>query len=115
MIIRKSFQFQLRPTKKQARALQFHLDECRWLYNELLEQRKNSYLELEESLTRTQQYSFIPHLIQERPSLALIHSQVLQNVADRLDKSYKAFFSRIKNGAAPISANLFSRESGASM
>lgn len=98
MIIRKAFQFHLRPTKKQARALQFHLDECRWLYNELLEQRKTSYLELEESLTRTQQYSFIPHLVQERPGLALIHSQVLQNVADRLDKSYQAFFRRVKSG-----------------
>ena len=98
MIIRKAFQFHLRPTKKQARALQFHLDECRWLYNELLEQRKTFYLELEENLTRTQQYGFIPHLVQERPGLALIHSQVLQNVADRLDKSYKAFFRRVKNG-----------------
>jgi putative transposase len=101
MIIRKAFQFHLRPTKKQARALQFHLDECRWLYNELLEQRKTSYLELKENLTRTQQYSFIPHLVQERPGLALIHSQVLQNVADRLDKSYKAFFRRVKSGGTP--------------
>jgi len=98
MIIRKAFQFHLRPTKKQAKALQLHLDECRWLYNELLEQRKTSYLELEKSLTRTQQYGFIPHLVQERPGLALIHSQVLQNVADRLDKSYKAFFRRVKSG-----------------
>jgi putative transposase len=101
MIIRKAFQFHLRPTKKQERALQFHLDECRWLYNELLEQRKISYLELEENLTRTQQYSFIPHLVQERPGLDLIHSQVLQNVADRLDKSYKAFFLRVKSGGTP--------------
>lgn len=98
MIIRKAFQFHLRPTKKQARALQFHLDECRWLYNKLLEQRKIFYLELKENLTRKQQYSFIPHLVQERPGLAMIHSQVLQNVADRLDKSYKAFFRRVKKG-----------------
>ena len=46
MIVRKSFQFRLRPTKKQERALQQQLHECRWLYNELLEQRKLAYEEL---------------------------------------------------------------------
>ena len=40
MLVRKSFLFRLRPTKKQAKTLQSQLDECRWLYNELLEQRK---------------------------------------------------------------------------
>ena len=101
MIIRKAFQFHLRPTKKQEKALQFHLDECRWLYNKLLDQRKTSYEELGESLTKYQQHNFLPLLKQERPSLLLIHSQVLQNVSDRLDKSYKAFFRRAKNGEAP--------------
>jgi len=98
MIIRKTFQFHLRPTKKQAKALQFHLDECRWLYNHLLEQRKTYYEELEESLTKFQQNNFLPFIKEERTSLTLIHSQVLQNVTDRLDKSYKAFFRRVKSG-----------------
>jgi len=45
MLFRKSFQFRLRPTKKQARALEAQLGECRWLYNELLEERKLAYEE----------------------------------------------------------------------
>jgi len=34
----------------------------------------------------------------ERPSLANMHSQVLQNVAVRLDLAFKAFFRRVKAG-----------------
>lgn len=101
MIIRKSFQFSLRPTKKQAKALQAHLDECRWLYNELLAQRKLGYEELDLSLTKYQQSMFLPLLKEERPSLQSIHSQVLQNVVDRLDKGFQAFFRRCKVGEKP--------------
>src|SRR5277367_1194459 len=96
MIVRKSFQYRLRPTKKQIKALQNCLDACRWLYNELLEQRKLSYEELDISLSKYQQLMFLPLLKIERPSLARIHSQVLQNVIDRLDKAFQAFFRRCK-------------------
>ena len=101
MIVRKSFQFSLRPTKKQARALQLQLDECRWLYNELLSQRKLAYEELEISLSKYQQNMFLPILKEERPTLNQVHSQVLQNVVDRLDKGFQAFFRRCKKGENP--------------
>lgn len=101
MQIRKSFHFRLRPTKKQARALESQLDECRWLYNELLEQRKLAYEELDISLSKYQQSMLLPLLKTERVSLARIHSQVLQNVVDRLDKAFKAFFRRCKAGENP--------------
>jgi putative transposase len=54
MIVRKSFQYRLKPTKKQARTLENQLNECRWLYNQLLEQRKLAYEELEMFLTKYQ-------------------------------------------------------------
>ncbi len=101
MQIRKSFHFRLRPTKKQARALESQLDECRWLYNELLEQRKLAYEELDTYLSKYQQSMLLPRLKTERVSLARIHSQVLQNVVDRLDKAFKAFFRRCKAGENP--------------
>lgn len=101
MLIRKSFQFRLRPTKKQAQALQSQLDECRWLYNELVAQRKLSYEELDISLSKHQQSMFLPLMKEERPSLNLVHSQVLQNVVNRLDKAFQAFFRRCKNGEKP--------------
>lgn len=101
MIIRKSFQYSLRPTKKQARALHTQLDECRWLYNELLSQRKLAHEEIDISLSKYQQSMLLPLLKEERPTLELVHSQVLQNVVDRLDKAFQAFFRRCKAGEKP--------------
>lgn len=101
MFVRKAFQFRLRPTKAQAKLLQAQLDECRWLYNELLSQRKLSYEELDVSLSKYQQLMLLPMLKEERPSLKIVHSQVLQNIVDRLDKSFQAFFRRCKAGEKP--------------
>lgn len=101
MITRKSFQYSLRLTKKQAKALQAMLDECRWLYNELLSQRILAYEDLDISLSKYDQSMMLPFLKEERPSLDQVHSQVLQNVVDRLDKGFQAFFRRCKNGEKP--------------
>lgn len=101
MIIRKSYKFRLNPTKKQAGILQTVLDECRWLYNNLLEQRKLSYEDLGMSLSKMNQQAFLPLLKEERPSLLLVHSQVLQNINDRIDKAFKNFFRRCKSGEKP--------------
>lgn len=101
MIVRKSFQFRLKPTKKQAKALQAQLDECRWLYNELLEQRKLAHEELDISISKYDQSMFLPFLKIEKPSLGQVHSQVLQNVVDRLDKAFQGFFRRCKAGEKP--------------
>jgi putative transposase len=40
----------------------------------------------------------LPALKAERPALAGVHSQVLQNVAVRIDLAFKAFFRRVKAG-----------------
>jgi len=101
MVIRKAFQCRLRPTKSQAKLLQAQLDECRLLYNELLSQRKIAHEELNLSISKYQQLMFLPMLKEERPALKTVHSQVLQNVVDRLDKSFQAFFRRCKAGEKP--------------
>lgn len=101
MIVRKSFQFRLNPTKKQERLLQAQLVECNWLYNQLLEQRKLGYEELDMSLTKYQQLMFLPIMKEDRPSLEIVHSQVLQNIVDRLDKAFQSFFRRTKTGEKP--------------
>ena len=101
MIIRKSYKFRLQPTKKQAKALQQTLDECRWLYNYFLEQRKLSYEELDISLTKYQQLMMLPVIKSERESLNIVHSQVLQEVVARLDKAFQNFFRRCKTGEKP--------------
>lgn len=99
--MRKTFQYRIVPTKKQTRALQDLLDECCWLYNHLLEKRKGAYQQEGKSLSLYQQQATFPALKQERPSLNKVHSQVLQNVAVRIDLAFKAFFRRVKAGEKP--------------
>jgi putative transposase len=97
----KMFQYRLYPTKKQETKLNETLEECRWLYNHLLAERKAVYEQTGRGLTLYQQQATFPILKQERPSLASVHSQVLQNVAVRLDLAFKAFFRRCKAGENP--------------
>src|SRR5436190_3079682 len=93
------YQYRLYPSKKQVQKLNETLDECRWLYNHLLEMRKTAYERDGISLTCFQQHYTFPVLKQERPSLSRVHSQVLQNVAVRIDLAFKAFFRRLREQA----------------
>ena len=101
MIVKKSYKFRLQLTKRQAAALQRVLDECRFLYNLCLEQRILAYEELDISLTKYDQLMMLPLLKNERPSLRAIHSQVLQDIVIRLDKSFDGFFRRCAAGEKP--------------
>jgi len=71
------------------------------LYNHLLEKRKTAYEQEGKSLTCYEQINTFPILKAERPSLKSVHSQVLQNVAVRIDLAFKAFFRRCKAGEKP--------------
>src|SRR5205823_3276462 len=90
--MRKTFLYRMQPTNKQATAMSKMLDECRWLYNQLLEQRKVYWEEGGVSVSMYAQHQYIPHLKKQRPSLGRVHSQVLQNVSHRLDLAFQAFF-----------------------
>src|ERR1700676_137366 len=97
----KNYQYRIYPTKKQQRTLDTHLEECRTLYNHLLEMRNTAYERDGISLSCFQQQKTYPVLKEHRPSLGQVHSQVLQNVAVRVDLAYKAFFRRCKTGQKP--------------
>ena len=99
--MRKMIEYRILPTKKQARVLAETLDECRWLYNHLLQKRKETSEQEGKPLSLYQQQATFPLLKQERPTLSNVHSQVLQNVAVRLDLAFKAFFRRVKAGEKP--------------
>jgi putative transposase len=97
--MRKTFEYRLFPTKKQAHQLEKALEECRWLYNHLLEQRKTSYECEGKSWSLYEQQDTFSLLKATRPSLKGVHSQVLQNVAVRIDLAFKAFFRRLREHA----------------
>src|SRR6266567_2337055 len=99
--MRKMFAYRLYPTKNQLQKLNEILEECRWLYNHLLERRKTSYEQEGKNLSLYDQQETFPRLKTQRPSLATVHSQVLQNVAARVDLAFQAFFRRCKAGETP--------------
>ncbi len=67
----------------------------------MLAQRILAFEELDISLTKYQQLMFLPELKLEKPELNQVHSQVLQNIIDRLDKAFQGFFRRCKTGEKP--------------
>jgi putative transposase len=77
------------------------LEECRWLYNHLLEEHKRTYEETGKNPGLYTQQARLPALKRERPSLARVHSQVLQNVAVRVKLAFEAFFRRVAAGEEP--------------
>lgn len=95
------YKYRLFPTKRQQTVLNKALEECCWLYNHFLEERKNSWEKDKISINYYAQAVNIPKLKKERPSLVLVYSQVLQNVAVRVDLAFKSFFRRAKAREKP--------------
>jgi putative transposase len=78
------------------------VEECRWLWNTLLAERKQAWEERKETVDYYEQKGELPSFkAKERPSLAEAHSQVLQDVVLRLKKAFDAFFRRLKAGETP--------------
>jgi putative transposase len=79
--------YRLLPTKAQETALCTTLAVCRDVYNSMVMERTAVYETEKKSLTM---YDQIPRLAQWKktyPELSEVHSQVLQNVAVRVDLS----------------------------
>src|SRR5579862_7193042 len=98
---RKAYTFKLVPTPAQARVLDETVWRCRTLYNTALEQRIVVWKARSLSLTCYQQQAELPDVKAAFPEYADIHSQVLQDVLTRLDRTYQAFFRRVKAGETP--------------
>ena len=92
----KSFKYRLYPTRKQEQLLINTLNTCRHTYNDALEQRKEAYQNTQKTLTYNQQANNLAK--NKNHYQSQVYSQVLQNVLKRLDKSYKRFFDRCKQG-----------------
>jgi putative transposase len=99
--VRKTYQEKLRPTPTQERELERVLGRCRTLYNTALEQRITLWRQRGISVSRYQQEAELKALRAEMPAYSALHSHVLQDVLARLDKTYQAFFRRVRNGEQP--------------
>ena len=93
--------YRLFPTKRQEQRLADTLETCRRVYNSLLNWRKHDYEVLGRSPGRYDQEKAFPQWSKDFPEVGNVHSQVLQNVAVRVDLAYRASFRRVQAGEAP--------------
>lgn len=96
-----TYKYRLYPTKKQETILNGQFETCRFLYNQLLETRKNAWEKEKKSISCYDSIKQIPKLKETYPQLSSVYSQCLQNVAIRIDLAYQGFFRRLKNGDKP--------------
>lgn len=97
----KCLKYRLCPTKAQETVLDRTLLTCRDVYNSLLNERKHDYETKGTSPSRYEQQKHFPAWSKEFPEIGDVFSQVLQNVAARLDLAFKAFFRRVQAGETP--------------
>jgi putative transposase len=100
--VKQAYKYRLYPTRKQEQKLFWTLARCRELYNAALSERRDAYQYTGKSISYYEQKRDLPEIKAEiREEYQEIHSQVLQDVLLRLEKAFKAFFRRVKQGEEP--------------
>jgi putative transposase len=99
--MQKTFRYRLYPTKAQIECLESTLETCRRWYNTCLEERKTAYEERGESINVYAQLAKVKDLKRDNHYAASVHSHVLQAVVQDLNKTFDAFFRRVKAGETP--------------
>jgi putative transposase len=97
----KTFKYRLQPSRSQRTKLVQTMEVCRWVYNETLGIRKSTWKQEHRSLSLYDTHKLLTLWKREHPELKEVHSQVLQNVQERVDLAFKAFFRRVKAGHKP--------------
>ncbi len=101
-----SYKYCLYPNNKQKEKSEATLNTYRHLYNNALAERNSQsefyMLPVEKHwLTYKNQQDALPRQKETNEYLPLVHSQVLQDVCHRVDKSFRNFFKRVKNHEKP--------------
>ena len=96
--MRKAYRFRIYPSEEQRRILERTLQTCRILYNNLLAERRDTYREIGRSPSYCEQKRNLVERKLVNPYMRQVHSQVLQDVALRLERAFENFFVRTKKG-----------------
>ncbi len=109
----KTYKFRIYPSGAQVSILNSTLNSCKNLYNAMLQQRIYA-CKMKKKITYYSQQNEIPDMKKIFPEFNNAHSQVLQDVAHRVDKAYDNFYRRIreKNNGSRIKAGFPRFKSG---
>jgi putative transposase len=95
------YKFRLYPTKAQITKLERTLELCRQVYNETLAYRRDKYEQEHVSVSSYATHNLLPVWKKNAPELKDVFSQTLQEVQERVELAFRAFFRRVKNGENP--------------
>lgn len=99
--MRLNYKFRLYPSGIQVSKLEETLEVCRGVYNTALTQRRWAWRQGKRSVSYRQQAAELAEAKASCPELGQVHSQVLQDVLRRLDKSFNNFFRRVARREKP--------------
>jgi len=98
----RTYKYLLRPTVEQERGLEYLLGHARLIYNAALEQRITTYKDTGKGISYNAQWAHFRDLRNAQADmLGQLNASALQHNLRRLDKSFAAFFRRIKAGEKP--------------
>src|SRR5436309_8439513 len=101
MDIRKTYHYRLYPTRAQADRLEWVLRRCQELYNAALQERRDAHRMAGVTVGFYAQKRELPGVKEVRPEYRAIGSQVLQDVIQRVERAFAAFFRRVAAGQKP--------------
>src|SRR3989338_3316972 len=99
--ILKAYEFRLYPNAEQQKQLERQLELLRFVYNKQLEYMIEQYEKEKKSCSYYELNAHLLDLKEQFPELKDIHSQVLQNVNQRVAWAFKHFYRRVKNKENP--------------
>jgi len=95
--MKRNYKYRIFPTQKQETTLLATLEDCRFVYNKILETRIKAYETEKKTLNKYATNNLMTEWKVERETLNNVHSQVLQNVSERVDFAFQGFFRRCKS------------------
>ncbi len=96
-----AFFYKLRASPRVIRVFESWLDACRELTNAAIQERRDAWRMNRVSVRFADQCEQLPTIKVVRPDVGAVHSQVLQDALRRVQKSFDAFFRRVKSGEKP--------------
>ncbi|WP_339652702.1 transposase [uncultured Salegentibacter sp.] len=92
----KTYHFKLNPTRAQEQTFARWLGSCRYVYNLCLDYKRQLYTSHKISINKNDIQKELSAIAKEIEWIGCIHSQTLQEVTDRLFKTYEGFFKQGK-------------------
>jgi putative transposase len=99
--VRKTCKYKLKATRDQERVLNHTLTLCRHIYSAAVVERREAGHKCGVSVNYYQQKAELPGIKEALPEYGEVHSQVLQEIVQRVDRAFQAFFRHAKAGETP--------------